>query len=195
MALPKNSETPRGLELEKILKAAEPSMRSWPQPTKDDIVLIGGIVVLYSYVDFNLRRLIDVFEYANLLPDKWKCRGAKLNAGDVAKAIQETPVWAGPNDVKALKELEDLRSLRNLVAHFAVRRFPNDDAFLFITKSARDYKRVFGSEPELGVSMTAIVECEQVKGALRRIEHIHNWLALVVPEFEKRIGPTLKSNV
>jgi hypothetical protein len=195
MALPKNNETPRGLELQNILKTAEPSMQSWPQPTKDDFVLIGGIVVLYSYVDFNLRRLIDVFEYANLLPDKWKCRGAKLNAGEAAKAVRETPVWAGPDDVKALRELEDLRLLRNLVAHFAVRRFPNDDAFLFITKSAGDYKRVFGSEPELGVSMTAIVEREQVKGALRRIEHIHNWLALVAPDFEKRIGPPLKSNV
>jgi hypothetical protein len=130
-----------------------------------------------------------VFEYANVLPDKWKNRAAKLNVGDVAKAVQETPVWAGPDEV--LKELEDLRSLRNLVAHFSFRRFPNDGAFLFITKSARDYKRVSGSEPELGVSMTAIVECEQVKGALRRIEYIHNWLALVVPEFEKRIGPTL----
>jgi hypothetical protein len=56
--LPRNSETPRGLELEKILKAAGPSMRSWSQPTKDDMVVIGGIVVLYSYVDFNLRRVI-----------------------------------------------------------------------------------------------------------------------------------------
>jgi hypothetical protein len=33
-----------------------------------------------------------VFEYANVLPDKWKNRGAKLNVGDVAKAVQETPV-------------------------------------------------------------------------------------------------------
>jgi hypothetical protein len=78
--------------------------------------------------------------------------------------------------------------LRNLVAHFMVRRFPNDDAYLFVTKSAKDYKRAFGTEPAFGVAMTAIVECQQVKDALHRIEHIHNWLAQVVPAFEKQIG-------
>jgi len=31
--------------------------------------------------------------------------------------------------------------MRNLIAHFAIRRFPNDDAFLFIAKSARDFKK------------------------------------------------------
>jgi len=164
-------------------------MRDWPQPNKSDIVIIGGIVVLFSYVDFNLRRLVEAFHYANLLPEEWREKASKLDSAQLAKAIWETPVWAGPeDDVAALKELEELRLLRNLVAHFMVRRFPNDDAYLFVTKSARDYKRAFGAEPALGVAMTAIVECQQVKGALHRIEYIHNWLAQVVPAFEKQIG-------
>jgi hypothetical protein len=126
MALPKNTDTPRGLELKAKLMAADQSLASWPQPTKQDIVAIGGIVVLYSYVDFNLRRLAEVFDYANLLPDEFKGKSGKLDVGQVARAVQEAPIWAGPDDVKALKELEELRLLRNLVAHFAVRRFPDD---------------------------------------------------------------------
>jgi hypothetical protein len=195
MALPKNSDTPRGEELRKILQAAESSMRDWPQPNKNDIVIIGGIVVLFSYVDFNLRRLVEVFHYANLLPEEWKIKISKLDSAQLARAVWETKVWAGPADIAALKELEELRLLRNLVAHFMVRRFPNDDAYLFVTKSAQDYKRAFGAEPELGVAMTAIVECQQVKGALHRIEYLHNWLAKVVPAFEKQIGPPLKPDV
>jgi len=195
MALPKNSDTPRGEELRKILQAAESSMRDWPQPNKNDIVIIGGIVVLFSYVDFNLRRLVEVFHYANLLPEEWKSKVSKLDSSQLARAVWETNVWAGPADVAALKELEELRLLRNLVAHFMVRRFPNDDAYLFVTKSAKDYKRAFGTEPELGVAMTAIIDCQQVKGALHRIEYLHNWLAKVVPAFEKQIGPPLKPDV
>jgi hypothetical protein len=195
MALPRNSDTPRGQELQAILRAAEPTMRDWPQPTKEDIIVIGGIVMLFSYVDFNLRRLVEAFSYANVLPDEWKGKAYKLDAGQLARAVWETPVWAGPEDVNALKELEELRLLRNLVAHFMMRRFPNDDAYLFVTKSAKDFKRAFGTEPEIGVAMTAIIECQQVKGALHRIEYIHNWLSQVVPAFEKQIRPPSNPDV
>lgn len=190
MALPKNVDTSRGLELQAIAQSADPAMDSWPQPTKDDIVVIGGIVVLFSYVDFNLRRLYDTFDHAKLLPERWKGKAAKLNTGQIAQAVWETPVWVGPEDVAALKELEDLRLLRNLVAHFLARRFPNDEAYLFVTKNVTDYKRVFGKEPEKGVVMTAIIEVANMKGALRRIEYIHNWLAKVVTSFETQLGPS-----
>ena len=195
MALPKNVETPRGLELQAKLKAAEASMKEWPMPTKDDYVLVGGIVVLFSYVEFQLRRLAEAFDYANLLPGEWKGRAANLDIGQVEQAVMAAPVWAGAADLEALKTLADLRPLRNLVAHFVMRRFPTDDAFVFVAKSAKDFKREFGMEPGLGVAMTAVVERQQVVDALRQIEHIHNWLALVVPEFEKRLLPHLNSYV
>jgi hypothetical protein len=157
MALPKSVETPRGLELQAKLNAADASMKDWPMPTKDDYLLVGGIVVLYSYVEFQLRRLAEVFDHANLLPNEWKGKAANLDIGQVEKAVAAAPVWAGP-DLETLRTLADLRPLRNLVAHFVVRRFPNDDAFLFVAKSAKDYKREFGTEPRLGVAMTAVVE-------------------------------------
>jgi hypothetical protein len=192
MALPKNVETPRGLELQAKLKtamAADQSLKDWPMPTKDDYVVIGGVIVLFSYAEFNLRRLAEAFDHAGLLPDPWKGRARVLDIGQVDKAVQADPVWSGPADVEALKTLADLRRLRNLVAHFVVRRFPSDEAFLFIAKNAKDYEREFGAKPAPGVSMTAVVEREQVVNALRHIEHIQNWLAQVAPEFEKRLFP------
>jgi hypothetical protein len=190
LALPKNMETPRGLELQAKLNASPANMTDWPMPTKDDYVLLGGIVVLFSYAEFQLRRLAEAFDYAGMLPDQWKGKAASLSIGKVEEAVAATPVWAD-GDLAALRELYGFRPLRNLVAHFIVRRFPNDAAFVFMTKSVKDYKNVFGAEPGLGVAMTAIVEREPLVQILKRIEHIQNWLARVAPDFEKRLLPAL----
>lgn len=195
MALPKSTRTPRLEELEAKLHSAPTAMKDWPQPTKEDVLLIGGIVVLYSYVEFNLRRLVETFDHAGLLPEKWRGKALNLDLAEVEKAVQETPVWAGAHDVAALKELEQLRPLRNLVAHFAVSRFPEDDAWVFVTKNRRDYKYAVGKDVPPGVAMVAIVERDQIKTALRRIQHIHDWLAQVTPVFEKRLGPPDKGAV
>ena len=130
MALPKNVETPRGLELRAKLEAAIAAIsvaQRLADATKDDYVVIGGIIVLFSYAEFNLRRLAEVFDHAGLLPRPWKDRAADLNIGEVEEAVQATPAWLlGPADVEALKTLAERRRLRNLVSHFVVRRFPND---------------------------------------------------------------------
>ena len=185
MAIPRGTRTPRLEELETKLKAASAEMKEWPQPGKEDFLLIGGIVVFYGYVDFNLRRLLEAFERGGVLPKQWCGHDGKLDAEKLAKAVQETPVWKGPHDVTALRRLEEMRKIRNLVAHFAVRRFPSDDAFVFVTKNRREYKRVMGHEGEPGQALTAIVECDGMRKALKEIERIHNWLAEVTPQFEK----------
>lgn len=47
-----------------VRNASEPII-DWPAPGKDDVVLIGKIVMLYSYIDFNLRRMIEVLDHAS----------------------------------------------------------------------------------------------------------------------------------
>jgi hypothetical protein len=136
-----------------------------------------------------LRRLAEAFDRADLLPRPWKGRAVDLNIGEVEKAVQAAPVWSGPADVEALQTLATHRRLRNLVAHFVVRRFPSDEAFLFIAKNAKDYEREFGAKPAPGVALTAVVGREQVVNAMGRIQHIQNWLAQVAVEFEKRLFP------
>ena len=192
MALPPNTETPRGLELQakyKATEAADPSFKDWPMPTQDDFALIGSIVVLFTYVEFDLRRLAEAFDHAGLLPPPWKDRAMDLNIGEVEKAVQAAPAWGGPADVEVLKTLATHRRLRNLVAHFVVRRFPDNEAFLFLTNNSKDFEQVHGEKRAPGEAMTAVVEREQVVDALRGIASIRNWLAKVVIDFEKRFPP------
>jgi hypothetical protein len=69
--------------------------------------------------------------------------------------------WA-PENLAALKQIEEFRGTRNILAHCVIRRFPEDDAFAFLFKSAEDYKEHFGTDPPYGMTMTAVVDRAQL---------------------------------
>jgi hypothetical protein len=51
MALPQSKETPRGRHLLEILNATKDDVATmWPGPTKDDLALIGAVIVQFSYL-------------------------------------------------------------------------------------------------------------------------------------------------
>jgi hypothetical protein len=183
--LPKQMETPRLKELrEKSEAAPAEAFVTWPRPTKDDFMLIGIVVVLYSYIDLNLRRIIDAAEAAGVWKPA-KGKAATLRIGEVEDGVLALRKWEPQNEY-ALRLIKEMRGLRNLCAHFAVRRFPEDDAFIFLTRSARDYKQVTGTEPEIGELMTAIIEVQAVKDAIKHIDGLQQWLSTWAPVFEAK---------
>jgi hypothetical protein len=187
--LPKSVETPRGLYLQQIVSAAAATdPAGWPMLNKDDYVIVGGLVVLYSYIDLDLRRILEVFNHAGLLADPWRNKLDTLRAANVAAAIQSLNCWDDPGR-NALKEIEELRGARNLVAHFTMRRFPSEDAFIFIAKSASDYKRQFGRSPAIGEILTAVVDGQQLRETLKHVQHVQNWLAKATPKLEQQLSP------
>lgn len=190
MALPRSVESVRTLELKAKLDAATTSLQKWPMPTMQDYTLIGAIVVLYSYAEFNLRRIAEALDYSNLLPKPWKGKAPRLDFAQIENAVRAAPVWSVA-EIQWLQNLADLRATRNLVAHFVVRRFPEDDAFLFVAKSAKDLKRVFGADVDTREALTSICDCSQIIQVQRRVEEIQNWLSKVAPDFENKYGPPL----
>jgi hypothetical protein len=139
--------------------------------------------VLYSYIDFNLRRFIEVLERAKVLPKRWLGKTASMPIGDIETIIQAMPDWA-PNNVFAFARIKEFRKVRNLMAHFAVRRFPNEDAFVFVTKSAPDFKRVIGREPEPAMAMTGVADICQVRDVIKVIDGLLRWLSQATGEVE-----------
>jgi hypothetical protein len=189
MALPKSTATPRTRYLQDIVTAASANdLAGWPMLNEKDYVLVGAFIVLFSYIDFNLRRVIEVFDKTGRLSAPWKGKIGNLNAVEVAAAIQSLDCWDDAGR-KALQDVEELRKFRNLVAHFAVRRFPVDEAFVFLAKSARDFKRQFGTDPEPGASLSAVVDRDQMRGALKHVEHVQNWLATSTAKLEAHLDP------
>jgi hypothetical protein len=193
--LPKSVETARGLYLKAIAdKACEvpQGLNDWPMLTKDDYVLVGALVVLFSYIDMNLRRIVEVADRVEMLQEPWKGKTGKLGAAEVSAAAQSLALFDS-KDRAVLVLVEEHRRFRNLVAHFAIRRFPNDDALLFIAKSARDYKRVFNTAPQPGVLLTAVADCEHMRAAIREIEEIQNRLGQLAPKLENELIPLLEN--
>jgi hypothetical protein len=91
--------------------------------------------------------------------------------------------WSEQNR-EGLKKIEAFRGIRNMLAHFVPRRFPNDDALACLAISAKDFERQLGRKPESGAILTAVLDIEQLKGAIRHIENVQLWLAKVTSEVE-----------
>lgn len=88
MALPPNSDTPRGQQLMAIVRAAKEDMsQKWENPTKDDLALMGAVIVMYSNMEMNLRRFVEILDYGNMLPEKWKGKSGKLPVSDLARRM------------------------------------------------------------------------------------------------------------
>jgi hypothetical protein len=183
VALPSSIETERNRYLMDLVGNASEPVIDWPAPNRDDVVLIGKIAMLYSYIDFNLRRMIEVLDHAKALPPVWSRKTAKMHLSDV-ETVLETASDTAPNNALALRRIKEFRKLRNLLAHFAVKRFPAEDALVFVTKSATDYKRVLGAEPDPGVVMTAVADLSQIRDVCRMIEEIQHWLSAATNDLE-----------
>lgn len=188
--LPKSSVTENGLRLRAIVDGTSAEdLAQWPMLSGDDYALIGGYIVLYSYIDFNLRRMVEAVEEAGELTFS-KGKAGLLTISDVERALQTVPeIYHGPNKI-AIDRIIDLRGMRNLMAHFSIRRFPDDDALLFVTRSFRDYKREFGKDPGPNEALTAITEVNQIREAQKEVERLLDWLSKATVQVENQWVPS-----
>lgn len=190
--LPKGVETPRLLELKAILDVVDfAEIVTWPLPKEEDHELVGRFISIFTYIDLNLCRIVEMADRANLLEPPWAGKTARLTIDNVEDAIISLPGWSEGNSI-ALQKVKELRCVRNLLGHFAMRLFPKDEAFIFITKSARDYKWAFGGEPPPAILMTAVSERSEVVEALAFAEGLQNWLADLAPQLESHWVTLLK---
>jgi hypothetical protein len=186
LALPPNKESARTRQLQDILDSTEAhiAFAEWPRLEEADYFMIGRLVYLFNFIEMNLRRMVEAWQEYGLL--ELKGRAQDLHIGDVEKTVQEMFPWP-ENELLGLKQLAYFRTVRNLVAHFAAKRFPNDDAFLFIAKSERDFKRQFpGVASVSNMMLTVIVDASEVRHALEDVESLQIWLGTVTGQLVKQ---------
>jgi len=185
--LPENVDTERGRYLQNIIKNIRRSeWADWPTLTRSDFVLVGQMVVLFSYMDLNLRRIAEVADHAGMLQPPWRGKTARLTMDHTEEAVRSLD-WSDANR-GALEKISKFRGLRNMLAHFVLRRFPKEDAFVCVAISARDYEKQLGVKPDRGAVLTAVLDHEQVKEAVKHVEHAQIWLAKVTSEFELKFA-------
>src|SRR5690348_2482949 len=92
MAIPGSVETPRLRELHNLVEAStESGWADWPDPRDGDYLTIGKIVALYSYIDVNLRRIVEAAANASILESKYAGRVSKLRIHEVEDAVRSLP--------------------------------------------------------------------------------------------------------
>jgi hypothetical protein len=189
MALPDLTETPRTLALRKVVEETVPEqMLGWAKPTDEDYALFGKITYIYSAFDFILRYMAETMDKQGMFKERWAAKTQKLTMTQVAEAIQSSPIWIGSNRL-ALEEIESYRRMRNLVAHFVVRRFPEDDANVFMTKSAIDYRRVYRELPEsIDAMLYGVLDADQLRGLVPVLEGLLKWAAQVLGNLSQPIA-------
>jgi hypothetical protein len=192
MALPIAIETERTLHLRSIVDAAtnaDINVFDWPRPTDDDLLLFARIIHAYSGIDFLLRWTAEIMDGCGMLAPKWKGKTTKLNMYDLNQAIRSAQIWVEPN-LFALREIETHRRTRNLVAHFFARRFPAEDAYVFMTKSAIDFERVHGTPPPEGVMLYCVCDADQLAGIVPVIKGLSSWLSKIPQNLSAPIAQT-----
>jgi len=183
MSLPDSSETPRTLALRKIVEETHPEkVLGWPKPTEEDFALFGRITHCYSAFDFILRCMAETMDKKRMVEAPWTGKSQRLSELDLLKAIQ---IWIRSNRF-TLEQIEKHRRVRNLVAHFVVRRFPDDDAFIFMTKSAADYKRVYGElPPTIDAMLYGVLDAQQLRGIMPELEKLLKWAGEVLRDLSR----------
>lgn len=185
MALPKGHETPEVRALQDIVEAAHETelMQQWPLVTAADYALFGQYIVLFSYIDLNLRRIIEAAAAAGIVKEA-KSKASDLSIEKVESAIQALPGFPKENK-RGIAHIATMRTMRNLLAHFAVRRFPKHDAYCFLTKSAEDFRRALRAESEPNVLMTAVIQKKSLDAALSEVVGLEKWISYAAAEMVK----------
>ncbi len=153
MALPPNNPNAvTDAVAKEIETAAAKNLAALPDVDSGDLAIFGTLIQYFAFMDFNLRRAIETFHFEKMLPEKhaklWPQSlpdsGLTEALGDIIKAmdpekekIEESLIW--------LKVIDSTRLKRNLVAHFAAKRYTGHDVYVFASKSYKDAKKVLGA--------------------------------------------------
>src|SRR5260370_12632925 len=88
MALPPSTETPRLRYLQDIVDTAtDGGWTDWPMLKDSDYTQFGKIIVLFSYIDVSIRRIVEAAGNVDSLSDASKGRRGKVNISEAANTV------------------------------------------------------------------------------------------------------------
>jgi hypothetical protein len=179
MALPRSNETARLMHLRSVVEDTDTEhMLAWPRPTDDDFAVFGRIIHAYSTMDFLLRFTAEIMDAQGLLSQPWKGAIATQSIAVISREIQSNQMWSTSHRI-GFEQIDLHRRVRNMLAHFLVRRVPEEDAFVFLTKSAADFKQVFGEMPPLENMLFGVTDAAEVYGIEPVLKGLLSWLGNV----------------
>jgi hypothetical protein len=185
MALPLSHRNPHIERLAKLVReVGERELFRFPHLSADVVQMFGAFIQYYNFIDMNLRRSVEAFAIAEKLPAEVQRKYLKLSSTALVptvKAVVQTmdpSVEDVPDALGKLDEIEFRRPFRNLFAHWAAKRIPNEDAIVFFTKNEADALQTSGTGLEVGNVSTGVMDLADLRGLCIHIEAYERWIAV-----------------
>lgn len=196
MALPKEVDAPKVRAVNEALsKMSGQEIAALPPLDNDDLRLFGAISQLYCGLDLNLRRALEIMKMAKRLPPEHVKKYPDYSDGSLAEILKGSAENMDPSEENLeetlfrLQEIGRCRTYRNLISHFAGKRYPDVDVFVFASKSDRDARKVLGKDlggHRVHLSIAGRSEFFELETLLNG--HA-DWLSKKIPEWDKRYLP------
>jgi hypothetical protein len=192
MALPRENRTPKVTEIDDAIQKMSPQeLSALPSLDNDDFTVLGAFIQHFCFIDLNLRRALEVFAMAQMLPGSVTKRYPNLLDSELASVLldivktMDTTVEDIPRALDFLEGISKTRAIRNLVGHFAGKRFSNKDVYVFVSKSDKDARRV-GVSLRAGHVHTVVVGRSEFLAMTDTIAQAQLWLGQKYQEWEQR---------
>jgi hypothetical protein len=189
MALPPNNPTSELTALRQTIEKLSPEeLSKLPYPLKSDYHLMGSFIQLSNYIELNLRRSADVFVRAGKIAPKQR---SVVPVGQILKDVQIAVSGLDPSidDIlRAEKQLNEIAlrlPLRNMLAHFAVRKALGHRAMVLLTRDERDaaqFQISYGTDG-IGFALMMVSDLREVASILSNVD---KWLAAKTHEWAIR---------
>jgi len=176
-----------------VANAPREKLMEFPVLQPEDHHIIGFFIQQFNYMDLNLRRAIETFHQAKLLPDKAAKKYPKIHSSEVAGIVQDsvkamdTATEDITDTIRVLSIIERRREIRNLFGHWAARRIPNHDAIVLLSKDENDAMRTGGAYLNSGHVRSCVLDLADIRGLIvHELNKFEPWLAMKIAEWRKR---------
>lgn len=198
MALPPVIGTAKVIEVnEAVQKMSPKELEALPNLDDDDFKVFGSLIQHFCFVDLNLRRALEVFAISKMLPKSaQKLYPDLANSKLIEVLIQivkgmDAAVEDVPKALNFLEGISKTRSYRNLVGHFAGKRFPNKDVYVFASKSDKDARKVLGGSLRAHHVHITVAGRSEFFEMTKSVGLAQLWLSEKIPEWDHRyLGST-----
>ena len=193
MALPREAPADNVTAVSAALAQMSPNEKAnLPPLDDDDFRLFGVISQHFCFIDFNLRRSLEIMRMAKRLPPEHVKKYPNYSDADLAGILIQTVKGLDPTvenleeALSRLGEINHCRGYRNLISHFAGKRYPNEDVYVFASKSERDAKKVLGRSLDDHWAHFAVTGRSEFFQLAELLGGHQRWLSFKVVEWDKR---------
>jgi len=177
---------------EAIGKMSPQQLGALPSLDAEDFQLFGAISQHYCFLDLNLRRALEIMHLAKQLPPEYVKKYPNYTDASLTNVLRgsvEKMDGNVENVGEALFRLEEIgrcRSYRNLLNHFAGKRYPNEDVYVFASKSDKDARQVLGKELARHQVHFSIAGRSELFELEKLLNDHQAWISQKIPEWDTR---------